>query len=543
MKEINYKIETLLENLKTSEDKQRAEIINKLSEDYNNTIPLLWSKALAKDNLRSILSVIRDIIKKEKPRGIFIRTIGKSKTKLSAFLQDSDPKVRKNACGIIGETSDSEYLEALYIAYNLEEQLFVRPSYVLSIGNCGSADDAGKLQLILEDLITNAKTAGDKSLLIKNEKHINEEKLVLSRVIAKLSPPAHHKFKGFEAPVPIVLTSMNDQFQVTLKELAEKSIRGKLVNEGILIEEKNLDKIYTCRTFYEPLYPLLNCKNLQFDYKVIATAILKSNIVSFLRNCHEEASICNTPFWYRVEFKTMEDNKERTEFVKNLSRQLDEISSGNLKNSTSSYEVEIRIIEKKNLCSVFIKFYSYSDNRFDYREKDLPASLNPVTAAIVIKSIEKWLKPNARVIDPFCGTATMLIERAKVKKFSSLTGVDIFKSAITAATINSNLANLKMELIAKDILEYSPLDIFDEMITNMPFESRAYVHNYNIDLYSGFVNKISQIVKPGGMVFLYTVEKNLLKDNLIVNKQLELIDEIKFESGNLTPHMFVLKVR
>ena len=37
-----------------------------------------------------------------------------------------------------------------------------------------------------------------------------------------------------------------------------------------------------------------------------------------------------------------------------------------------------------------------------------------------MKSIEKWLKPNAKVIDPFCGTGTMLIERAKLKEVESL---------------------------------------------------------------------------------------------------------------------------
>ena len=69
------------------------------------------------------------------------------------------------------------------------------------------------------------------------------------------------------------------------------------------------------------------------------------------------------------------------------------------------------------LCGVFIKLYSFKDNRFDYREKVLPTSINPVTAAIIMKSISKWLKPNAKVIDPFCGTGTMLIERAKSKEF------------------------------------------------------------------------------------------------------------------------------
>lgn len=538
MNEINYT--NLIEELKTSDDKQRARIIDKLSRDYNNTMPILWLETLKEENPRAILSVIRDIIKKEKPRGIFKRAMGSSREKLKNFLRHPDPKVRKNVCGIIGEIGDSEYLEALYSAYNSEEQLFVKSSYILAIGNCGGVSDSERLTKILESLIEEEKVSQNNSESTKDEKHTNEEKLALSRAIAKLSPRVRHEFTGLKNPVSMILTTMNDRFQVTLADLEEKSIKGNLVTEGIHIKEKDIKKVYSCRTFYELLFPIDTCNNLELNYKAIAAAIVKADIVSFLNQCH--AGEGNTPFWYRIEFKTT-DNRERSEFVKNLSRELDEVSGGNLKNSPSSYEVELRIVEKNNLCSVFIKLYTLKDNRFSYREKDVPASINPVTAAIVMKSIAKWLKPNAKVIDPFCGSGTMLIERAKVKEYRSLTGVDIFNSAITAATTNSKLANVKVQLVSRDILEYSPMDPFDEMISNMPFESKAGVRDFSTKLYSEFVNKIPSVIRPGGMAFLYTVEKNLLKENLIGNEYLEVIDTIKIESGGLTPNVFVIKVK
>lgn len=530
----------LVEALKTSDDRKRAEIIDKLSKDYNKAMPMLWVEALNQENPRAILSVIRDIIKKEKPRGIFIRAMGNSKWKLGNFLQHSDAKVRKNVCGIIGELCDPSYLEALYSAYSSEEQLFVKSSYILAIGNCGGVLDAEKLTKIYEELIIKQKASEDKSGPIKDGKHINEEKRAFTRAIAKLSPPEPHEFTGFENPVPMILTTMNDHFQSTLEDLKEKSIKGTLVTEGISIKEKDVKKVYNCRTFYELLFPLESCNNLELNYKVIADAIVKADIVNFLNQCH--AGDSNTTFWYRVEFKTTDYSRERSEFVKNLSRELDEISGGNLKNSPSSYEIEIRIVEKNNLCSVFIKLYTLKDNRFDYREKTLAASINPVTAAIVMKSISRWLKPNAKVIDPFCGVGTMLIERAKLKDFQSLTGVDIFNTGITYAAINAELANTKIELISEDILEFYAGSLFDEMITNMPFESKSGASGFSTQLYSEFVNQIPRLIRPGGMAFLYTVEKNLLKQSLMDNEDLQIIDTIKFESGGLTPNVFVIKV-
>jgi 23S rRNA G2445 N2-methylase RlmL len=539
MIEINESVSALLESLKTSDDKQRSAIVNKLSLDYNNSIPMLWSKIITDEDPRGILSVMRDILKKEKPKGMFKRTIGNSKEKLSALLSHSDPKVRKNVCGVIGELGDPAYLESLYDAYNSEEKLFVRYSYVLAIGNCGSAIDAEKLQTMYENVLANERECNEDTSLVTTNKHINEEKLALTRAIDKLSPTVRHEFKGFDNPVPMILTVMNYQYQQTIRELEEKSIEGRLIDDGIIIHENDLDKIYECRTFYELLYPLDECKDLQFDYKVIAAAIMDANIVDFLNQCHNS----DAPFSYRVEFKTMDFNRDRSDFIKSLSRELDESSSGNLKNSPSSYEVEIRIVENNNLCNVYVKLYSYKDNRFSYRKNDIATSINPVTAAIVMKSIEKWLTPSANVIDPFCGTGTMLIERAKLQRFETLTGVDIFRTAISAATINSKLANVKIELFDEDILEFGTTDLFDELITNMPFDNKSTTHNKYAQLYSDFVNKISSLVKPGGMAFVYTIEKQLFREVLTENSELELLQEIKIESGRLTPHVFVLKVK
>jgi len=541
MIEINDTVAAFIESLKTADDKQRSAIINKLSLDYNNSIPMLWSKIVTEENPRGILSVMRDILKKEKPKGMFKRTIGNSKEKLSDLLRHSDPKVRKNVCGVIGELGDPSYLDALYSAYNSEDKLFVRYSYVLAIGNCGSARDAEKLKKMFEDVFMNENASSDNTSLITTNKHINEEKLAFTRAIDKLSPTVRHTFTGFENPVPMILTVMNYQYQLTIAELDRKWIDGRITDYGIFICENDLDKIYSCRTFYELLYPLDECNELEFDYKVIADAIINANIVDFLNKCHN--SDLDSPFGYRIEFKTLDSNRERSEFVKNLSRELDELSCGNLRNSPSAYEVEIRIVEKDNLCKVFVKLYSFEDNRFDYRKNDLATSINPITAAIVIKSIEKWIEPTSKVIDPFCGAGTMLIERAKLEQFESLTGVDIYRNAITAATINSKLANVDIELIAEDILDFSSNELFDELITNMPFDNKSATHNKYADLYSEFVKKIPSLVRPGGMAFVYTIEKQLFRDVLLDNDALELLQEIKIESGRLTPHVFVLLVK
>ena len=50
---------------------------------------------------------------------------------------------------------------------------------------------------MFEDVVMNEKACKENDSLITTNKHINEEKLALTRAIDKLSPPVRHEFKGF----------------------------------------------------------------------------------------------------------------------------------------------------------------------------------------------------------------------------------------------------------------------------------------------------------------------------------------------------------
>ena len=63
-------------------------------------------------------------------------------------------------------------------------------------------------------------------------------------------------------------------------------------------------------------------------------------------------------------------------------------------------------------CDIFYKLCTFKDSRYDYRIKDLPASINPSSANMMLEEVRKYLKKDASVLDPFCGTSTMLIERS-----------------------------------------------------------------------------------------------------------------------------------
>ena len=74
--------------------------------------------------------------------------------------------------------------------------------------------------------------------------------------------------------------------------------------------------------------------------------------------------------------------------------------------------------------------HTIADSRFSYRRNAIATSMHPVKAAEVVSIASEYLADDADVLDPFCGTATLLIERYRKRKAAHLYGVDIFGEAI-----------------------------------------------------------------------------------------------------------------
>ena len=113
----------------------------------------------------------------------------------------------------------------------------------------------------------------------------------------------------------------------------------------------------------------------------------------------------------------------------------------------SSYSFEIRPMPDNKLFAVFP-----DKSRFTYRVATISASINPVIAACVMQLCKPYMKQNADVLDPFCGSATMLIERGIAKPTRSLVGVDISADAISAARLNQEASNQQISFFKSDIM-------------------------------------------------------------------------------------------
>ena len=274
------------------------------------------------------------------------------------------------------------------------------------------------------------------------------------------------------------------------------------------------------RTYRELLFPI-RLKQDEGQADELADAIWQSGISDFLKECHKQ----DTPFRFRVEIRADMENDKRASFAKKFAIQLERASARWLTNSTGDYEIEIRLIKKKDGgFAPFLKLYTIPMRRFAYRKNAVAASIHPSLAAMLVALARPYLKENAQILDPFCGVGTMLIERDIIEPAREKYGIDIFGPAIEGARENASLAGEKINFIHRDYFDFRHDYLFDEIITNMPVRGKQSRGEMDT-LYASFFEKSKEILAPGGTMIFYSNEEGIVKKQLRLHTEYRLIQE------------------
>ena len=126
--------------------------------------------------IRQTLSKIRQAIKDEETFSDLYNIMWDQTNLLIPLLQSEDAKTRKNTALLMGDLAMDDFLEPLFTAYQKEETLFVRGSYLTAMKNFDYEELLPKLHKQYDKLCTQ-KTAEE------NKKHIEEEIRLLRELI------------------------------------------------------------------------------------------------------------------------------------------------------------------------------------------------------------------------------------------------------------------------------------------------------------------------------------------------------------------------
>ncbi len=464
------------------------------------------------------------------------RLLSKNDTVILIAMGSQDAKMRKNTARLIGALKNVGFVPMLIGALEYEEVRFVKPSLLLALGACGG-DEAKEY---LESYTV--EPPKDES----EKKHFDEETEALSKALSSLINIEKHEFMSLDDVYEIELRC-NDKLSSALSdELFEKGFQVKeKFSNAVRVSTRDYKALFEVRCFSEALLPI--AKGISASESVLAKHI-RPYLEKLLLTSHKGV---NT-FAYRIEIRG--ENVSRAEKAKKLAKLLDDkttISSGTnnsktlyLVNSPSNYEIEIRVeLHGNGGADAYVKLYTVEDNRFDYRKGALPASMNPATAAAVLRMAKEYLTEGARVLDPCCGSGTLLIEREKLLPVTGTTGVDIAHKAVDIARENAGAANAKAKFVVNDCLRFEAKRKYDELVSNLPFGNRVGTHKDNEVLYKGILDRLHSWVKTDGIAILYTMEFTLLKKLIKERSDVELLAEARTDAGGLTPMIFVLRIK
>ena len=442
--------------------------------------------------------------------------------RLYAALAHADPKARKNAARLIGALENRKDAPQLITALEAETTRFVRPSMLLALGALGGKVARTYLETLPEPVADTPE----------EEKHAREEAEALRRARARLMEVASHPFKGFSKPQTAVLVAPAGFSSLLIQELKSHSIPADPAGEEMArVTTQDMAALYRARCFTEALFPL--GEGIAADPAAVANAV-REPLLNLLRDALEGLE----PYPYRVECPTLEN---RGAFIAALAAALD---TGALLNSPSQYDLELRLLPGQDgTLNAYCKLYTLDDPRFSYRRRALPASMHPATGACVARYAAGFLKKkeDLQVLDPFCGSGTLLIEWARRAPKSALTGIDIAFSALEIAKENMRAAGVRAGLVHKDCTAFVPRTPYDLILSNLPFGNRVGTHQDNERLYAKLCAMLPEWLASGGVAVLYTMEYTLLHRCLGAQKKLRRIGETRTAAGGLLPWVIVVE--
>jgi SAM-dependent methyltransferase len=418
-------------------------------------------------------------------------------------LKDESPQGRRIAAIELGKRGGAGAVAALRDALAREELSWVRASMILALGKLGGDESRAVLAGI------EAQSEGEVEALRKARDRVS-------------GPAVGFSWRGdtpMFASVPVGLEDV---------AIAEDG-SATLVRRGIIAlpsRPRGLRCIYDLRfliaegpagAFAETL------KNAQVRWR-------------------EWINSASDVLPYRFSLENVRVAKQEFNELLRLARET--FSPQGLVDSPSSYAAMLRIEADPDATRIWLVPTFEADARFAYRVSDVGASINPVVGACLARLVRRG--DRSVVIDPTCGSGTLLIERALLDEQTMLSGIDISPTAIRAATGNVIAAGLAARIAIRvgdggdggDATAWPPR--CDEVLANLPFGMRT--EDRNLDgLYRRIVGNIARTLNPGGRALLYTTHAKTVIALLRRTPKLKVTEERRVESGGVQIGLWIVE--
>jgi 23S rRNA G2445 N2-methylase RlmL len=431
---------------------------------------------------------------------------------LTVALRDTAPKVRKSAAIALAREGNDAAIDALAAALHVEEFEWVRASLILAIGKVrGRAAER-----VLRDWQPQSDAERD------------ARAKALDRVAEAVDDIA---WRTDVVDAPLFASVPRGLEDVAQAEAAALGVASARERAGLLRFAQGT-----------PIRGLLARLRCVHDVRLLVaegeplTDDVPRRLASLLRDADWRGWIGSSGGVLRYRFSLDNLDLPKSTFREALSSVRDALQTHALADSPSNYALLLRVQSAPDRTRVWLVPTFEGDQRFAYRKADVGAAIDPVVGASLVRLLRT--STDAQVVDPTCGSGTLLIERALLDAAVTATGLDISPTAVRAATENVIAAGFAARLAVRqaDATDGGAWpDSCREVIANLPFGVRSASMDRDLPgVYRGVVANAAARLEKGGRALFYTSAARLMTDELKRNTaRLRVVEERTIPSGGI----------
>jgi hypothetical protein len=438
-------------------------------------------------------------------------SIGDIESTLEAALDDDDWKVRKNAAVILGKVGRRSALDRIASRLKLESDSRIRVSLILALGSLAGP--------------------GDVDLLEQVELRTTEEAAAAQKVLDRLrglsrSMGAIDVRKVISESVSLELWCRAGAAEIVAEEVRERNLDARVSapDRVIVNTPATLENLLAIRS---ALYPVLvfEMDAAEGDPEALGRTFSDSAVAAEIKRLTLE----ETPRYRLTLSRSMPGWMLKRDWIGEFALQCK-----GLVNAPTGYSWELIVRSVKRKILLGARPAACSDERFSYRVADIPASLHPTLAAAAIRLCPAGASDI--VLDPFCGSGSLLAERALKGAFRFLIGADIDNEAINAA--RRNLVHFDgVGLIRADATRLAIRGTVDVIVSNPPYGQRVVNAGRARRLHEALDSLAVRLLRADGWLVVFRPPRFPQPAGLHVTKTLQV------DAGGIPVNLIVARKR
>ena len=178
-------------------------------------------------------------------------------------------------------------------------------------------------------------------------------------------------------------------------------------------------------------------------------------------------------------------------------------------------DFKINIYRFEGLWEIAVQISARPLSYRDYKVINMSGAMD-TTIAYALNSLCK-LENKKSYLNPFCGSATLLIEAAQeYPELEKLVGLDNDKKNLSNAYQNIRKSGLikKIELFERDILEEPDFGMFDVITADLPFGMTISKNKDLTQMYKIFIEYARDKLNDEGILAIYTSAHNIFMEQV-----------------------------